>query len=1264
MWRRAELTERLLLAAGLIALGCWITWNLYSEHRQIEKGQRDRLAAQAKIIDDNLIPQLEAISSALTTIRKEVSGLAKLSDAGELFNRDLQALDDTMPEVRTLLVVDEAGRVVATDRPELAGRDFPGRDYFAAPKGNPDPATLYVSSPFRSVLGPMVISMSKAIVDASGHFRGAVVATLDPDYLGVLFRSVLYAPDAWAAMSHGDGIQFFMVPSHPRQEGKYLANPGSFFLRHRDSGHVADVFEGITYSTGEHRMMAIRTIRPPDLSMDKPLVVGVSRDWNAIFEPWRRSVIIQGGLFAILAIATVTGLNFYQRRQRRFAAISAAKEAREKRRAEQYRAIVGSAFDGFYYFDTTGRILDANESVCRMHGYTREEILGLRIGDLQTQESPEETARHIRAVMNTGEEQFQSRHRRKDGSIIDVEVNALHIPGLGPRLYSFVRDVTERNRAEQMLRDSLETLKDSQRLASLGHFQMDLGKGVWSSSEGLDAVLGIGPSYVRDRDGWVALVHPDDRKDLIAYRRDRVRNRHANFDREYRIVRHGDGATRWVRDFSRIEYDAGGRAAYLFGIVQDITGRKNAEDRLLTLSAAVEQSPESIVITGLDGRIEYINDAFCAISGYDRADAIGQNPRMLQSGLTPPETHREMWETVTKGRVWRGEFINRRRDGEIFIESAIVTPVRNRKGEPTHYLAVKQDITERKRDETDLRIAATAMESQDGLVITDAHGTILRVNQAFAAITGYSPEEAVGQQTNLLKSGMHGGDFYAAMWDDLRHRGFWRGELWNRRKNGEIYPEWLSITAVKGDDGAVTHYVGTFTDISRVKEAEQQIKELAFYDPLTGLPNRRVLMDRLRKALADAARSRRKGGLMFVDLDNFKTLNDSLGHAEGDRLLQQVAKRLSTCVREGDTVARLGGDEFVVMLEDLSTEAHEAAARIKAVGEKILAALSRPYDLSAQPHHSTASIGATVFGDQRESVDDVLKQADIAMYQGKAAGRNALRFFDPELQAAIRQRTEMESSLRRAIAADQFVLFYQPQVDADSGVIGAEVLLRWNHPERGVVGPAEFIPLAEETGIIVPLGTWALKTACAQIKAWEGVPEVDGLSLSVNVSARQFRQADFVDQVLTILERTGADPHRLKLELTESMLLDDTEETIRKMNALKARGVGFSLDDFGTGYSSLSYLKRLPLSQLKIDRSFVRDVLTDFNDAVIARTVVALGRSLRLSVVAEGVETAEQLNFLSVQGCHAYQGYLFSPPVPLAEFEALVRMRARLGVTG
>ncbi|MGE0010770.1 MAG: putative bifunctional diguanylate cyclase/phosphodiesterase, partial [Azoarcus sp.] len=476
-------------------------------------------------------------------------------------------------------------------------------------------------------------------------------------------------------------------------------------------------------------------------------------------------------------------------------------------------------------------------------------------------------------------------------------------------------------------------------------------------------------------------------------------------------------------------------------------------------------------------------------------------------------------------------------------------------------------------------------------------------------------------------------------------------------RRGEDRPRtFLSVKIpLRREDGSIYALCGISTDITQRKVMEDEIRVLAFYDALTGLPNRRLLVDRLQQQLAASGRSKRSGALLFIDLDNFKTLNDTLGHDKGDLLLKHVAARLMHCVREVDTVARLGGDEFVVMLGNLGSDRAQAAAHARGVGDKILKSLGEPHDIDGQLHFSTPSIGVALFAGKNHKVDDLLRQADLAMYQAKADGRNTMSFFDPEMQAALNARAALEADLRRGLKLGQFELHYQPQVDYTGTLIGAEALLRWNHPTRGLVQPDAFIPVAEDTGLIVPLGAWVLDTACAQLRAWSDTLDTAALTLSVNVSARQFRQADFVDVVLSALNRSGANPRCLKLELTESLLLVDAEETIARMAALKAHGVGFSLDDFGTGYSSLSYLKRLPLDQLKIDRSFVRDLLADPNDAAIARAIITLAESLGLSVIAEGVETVEQRDALARQGCLSYQGYYFGRPGPV---EALFKHRA------
>jgi diguanylate cyclase (GGDEF)-like protein len=489
-----------------------------------------------------------------------------------------------------------------------------------------------------------------------------------------------------------------------------------------------------------------------------------------------------------------------------------------------------------------------------------------------------------------------------------------------------------------------------------------------------------------------------------------------------------------------------------------------------------------------------------------------------------------------------------------------------------------------------------------------------------------------------------------AMAEMLRESSNCRGfEAQFKKKNGEI--AWGELSASKVEIDGVPCLLSVTRDLSHAKAAENTIRSLAYYDALTGLPNRRMLLEKLHQPLAEGAPSGRLRALLLINLDNFKTLNDTLGHQKGDFLLQEVARRISACVHGSDMVSRLGGDEFVVMLEDLSEVAGEAANQAKAVGERILATLGQPYLIGDHEYLSAASIGVTIFGERQKITDDFLQQTDIALHQAKTAGRNVMRFFSPALQATVNARATMEDDLRQAIKKKQFELYYQPQVELGR-LTGVEALIRWRHPSRGLVPPDEFIPMAEETGLILPLGEWILKAACTQIAAWANREQQSHFAVAVNISALQFRQPEFVEQVLAALSRAGSNPKTLKLELTESILVENFDDVIAKMNELKSHGLSFSLDDFGTGYSSLSYLKRLPLDQLKIDRAFVRDMLVDTTSGVIAQTIIAMGRAMGLSVIAEGVETEEQRGFLTGLGCYSFQGYLFSHPLPLKEFQA------------
>ena len=581
---------------------------------------------------------------------------------------------------------------------------------------------------------------------------------------------------------------------------------------------------------------------------------------------------------------------------------------------------------------------------------------------------------------------------------------------------------------------------------------------------------------------------------------------------------------------------------------------------------------------------------------------------------------------------------------------------KSRKDESRSFIGYVLDITERKESEQQLKLAATAMESSVAISIADPSGTILRVNEAFTEITGYSVEEVVGKNQSILSSGKHDKKFYIALWQALINEGYWEGEIWNKKKSGLLFPEWISITAVKDSDGVTTHYVATFQDISERKLAEDRIEQLAYFDSLTNLPNRRLYFDRLTQELLHAKRLNNFGAVMFVDLDRFKQINDSLGHDIGDRILVETARRLTRVLREGDTASRLGGDEFVALIPNLGTELEMAYLNAGKVVEKLFAELARPYVLPPRELIVTASIGIILFPDEQVSAEEVMKQADIAMYQAKESGRNNYHFYRPSMQQEIEDRYELEQQLNLALKERQFILHYQPKIDSQGQIVGAEALVRWEHPERGLVLPNDFIPTAESSQLIIPMSEQIIQLAAGDLVQWCGQNLIDErFVLSINISASHFAQNEFEESIVGNLVLKGADLSRFELELTEGVVIKDFDKTIEKMSALSDLGIRFSIDDFGTGYSSLQYLHRLPINTLKIDRAFVKDVVTDSGSQVITKTIISMGRNLGLELIAEGVENTRQRQFLEDHGCMQYQGYLFSRPLSEPDFREFLK---------
>jgi diguanylate cyclase (GGDEF)-like protein/PAS domain S-box-containing protein len=562
------------------------------------------------------------------------------------------------------------------------------------------------------------------------------------------------------------------------------------------------------------------------------------------------------------------------------------------------------------------------------------------------------------------------------------------------------------------------------------------------------------------------------------------------------------------------------------------------------------------------------------------------------------------------------------------------------------------DITS-KIDEA-LRISEVAFETRDAIMVTDSDANIVRVNQSFLDTTGYNANEVIGMNVRMMNSGRHDKAFYVRMWQQLLSTGSWTGEIFDKRKCGDVYPKWMKITAVKNQQQQTTHYVAIFTDISERKIGGEESLNLASYDKLTRLPNRHLFLERFGATLSSAARLKNFGAILLIDLDRFKILNDTMGHDCGDLLLIDVAKRLKACVREMDTVARLGADEFIVMIEDVSDSEDDTSRRVGMIAEKIRETLALPYHCNGQQLLSSPSIGVSLYRGNEISVDVLVQHAEMAMYQAKNAGRNSIRFFDPVMQDKMTAHAALESDLRQALTRQQLHLHYQMQVDSNHRPVGAEALLRWDHPDRGLVLPSVFIPVAEESTLILEISDWVMDTACKQLALWAQSEQTRKLTLAVNVSAKQFAIPDFVDSVAEVLKTYRVDPSRLKLELTESVMLEDMAGTVEKMHALKTLGLGLSIDDFGIGYSSLSYLKQLPVDQLKIDQSFVQGITKDGSDAMLVQTIIDLAKNFHLNVIAEGVETQAQLTFLKHHECMAFQGFLFGMALPVHEFECLL----------
>ncbi|MFA7270762.1 MAG: PAS domain S-box protein [Sterolibacterium sp.] len=1261
---RLKFRMKLLLGVAflngfVIALGGLSLYESYQQHQKRAEATSQNIA---RMVEEELTSDFEKVDLSLLSVVDEID--RQMAEKGKIdehaINKLLVRLKLRMPEVDSLRVADATGRVrygtgVLASQPV----SIADREYFIRQRDRPQSGLVVTQPLLTRIDRKWAIPVSRRLSGLDGSFAGIVYANVSVEHINQTFAAINVGRNGSVALRNEE---LALVARHPMLDNRISEIGTKVFFPEIQALMLAGQTTGTAISRypadNIERCVSFRKLSA------YPFYILIGLAVDDYLADWRFEAAKTSSAVAFFILITLLSSWWICRSWKQHRAQQRLVEEQSRQIAEDVVALQQVGLKArklaqavkqspaiVVITDVHGNIEYVNPKFTEVTGYTAEEALGRNPRLLKSGLTPPEVYRDLWAAILAGQAwQGELLNRKKSGELIWENTRISPLIGENGKISHFIavkEDITQRKAAEVQMRKLSQAVEQSPAIVVITdvHGSIEYVNPKFTEVTGYtsEEALGQNPRILKS-----GLTPPEVYRGLWSSLQ-AGQAWHGEL-----LNRKKNGELIWENTWISPLTGEDGKISHFITVKEDITQRKAAEAQMRKLSLAVEHSPSSVVITDRNGTIEYVNPKFTEASGYSASDAIGNTPGILSSGLTPAETYHSLWARISSGQEWSGELLNRNKKGELFWESERIAPITNEQGEITHFVALKSDITERKQAEAALHLSNSAIEaSSNGILVIAARGAarpVLYANPAFEQMTGYDAADTLGKDIFELLGTQEEPVLSEYLSSALRQGEKRCSVVPSRHRDGSRFWNEFAITVVRNAEGVITNYVGVLSDVTSRIEYEDQLSHQANHDDLTGLANRSLLMDRIRQAIANAHRYGHSAAVLLVDLDHFKYINDSMGHAAGDQVVRQVAQRLSGCAREGDTVARMGGDEFVLVLNRVEDE--QDVARVL---ERIVDSISKPMRVEGRELHITSSLGASLFPKDGDNPENLLRYADTAMYRAKEQGRDGYWFYTADMNTRMMERLTLEGNLRHALENQEFILHYQPQVDIRSGrIVGAEALIRWQSTTLGMVSPAKFIPLAEETGLIIPIGDWVLASACQQIKRWQaaGLPR---LRVAVNISASQFRQKSFAERLAALLEENRLDAANLELEITESMLMHDIEEAIAIMRSLKAIDLHLSLDDFGTGFSSLSYLKRFPIDVLKLDQSFVRDVLVDPDDATIARTVIGLGHSLNLKVVAEGVETAEQLTFMQTHDCDLVQGYYFSRPLPADDFAALLK---------